>query len=92
MLFRSNQKMQYPRQCLLLSPNEDSDFFHNQLNITKRKKHIGKRNFVFLINNLLDYLRRVVICVNIVFWTTENLQKNTFQKINFFSKTQQLFA
>ena len=63
---------------------------------------MGKRSFVFLIINLTHYLGRVVICVNIACFPnhrqkrklekSENLQKDTFQKINFFSITQQLFA
>ena len=43
----------YPR-LVISSSNEDSEFFPQKL--TKRKKHIGKRQFVFLLNNLLDYL------------------------------------
>ena len=70
---------------MLLSPNEDSDFFHNQQNATKRKKLIGKRSFVFLINNLLDYLGRVVICVNIVCFPNHR-QKGKYKKVKICKK------
>ena len=50
---------------VISSSNEDSDFSHNYWKITKRKKHIGKRKFVFLINNLLDYLGRELLFVSI---------------------------
>ena len=51
----------------------------------KRKKHIGKQKFVFLINNLLDYLERVVVCVN-MFCFPNQRQKNDWKVEKYFSE------
>ena len=74
----------YSTSLVISSLNEDSDFFHNQ-KITNRNKHIGKRKFVFLINNLLDYLGRVVICVNILCFSNHR-QKSNWKKVKFAKK------
>ena len=86
---------------VISSSNEGNNFFSQSIKNTKCKKHIGKRKFVFLTNNLLNYQGWDVICVNIVCfpnhrqksnWKKWKFAKNTFQKISLFSIILQLFA